>query len=80
MLDFKKLDQEITDLLNNTSKENLLSWLENKIEKENSERIINGEIAIFITSNCIANISVTKNKLLFTTINSAGDNNYALAG
>jgi hypothetical protein len=79
MLDYKQLDKEITDLLNNTSREVLLSWLDDKIERENRERIVNGEIAIFTTGNCMFNNSDSANILTYITVKSAGENNYALA-
>ena len=79
MLDYKQLDKEITDLLNNTTREVLLSWLDDKIERENRERIVNGEIAIFVTGNCTFNNSDNANILTYITVKSAGENNYALA-
>ena len=79
MLDYDKLDIEITELLNNTSREELLGWLDDKIERENRERIVNGEIAVFVTSNCKTNISDSDNYLSYAVLKSAGENNYALA-
>lgn len=78
MLDYRELDKKVTELLNNTSTYELLGWLDEKIERENRERILNQEIAVFLTGNCTYN-SITSNYISYQTIKSAGENNYALA-
>lgn len=81
MLDYKTLDKEIDVILNSFTKEDLSLWLKLKLERENLERLTNGETVNVEPENYIVSqvIICIEDLEALIDVKVAGENNYALA-
>lgn len=81
MLDYKTLDKEIDVILNSFTKEDLSLWLKLKLERENLERLTNGETVNVEPENYIVSqvIICIEDLESLIDVKVAGENNYALA-
>lgn len=81
MLDYKALDKEIDIILDSFTKEDLGLWLKLKLERENLERLTNGETVNVEPENYIVSqvIICIEDLEALIDVKVAGENNYALA-
>lgn len=81
MLDYKALDKEIDVVLKSFTKEDLSLWLKLKLERENLERLANGETVSVEPENYIVSqvVICIEDLEALIDVKAAGENNYALA-
>lgn len=81
MLDYKALDKEIDVILKSFTKEDLSLWLKLKLERENLERLANGETVSVEPENYIVSqvVICIEDLEALIDVKVAGENNYALA-
>lgn len=81
MLDYKALDKEIDVVLKSFTKEDLSLWLKLKLERENLERLANGETVSVEPENYIVSqvVICIEDLEALIDVRAAGENNYALA-
>lgn len=81
MLDYKALDKEIDVVLKSFTKEDLSLWLKLKLERENLERLTNGETVSVEPENYIVSqvVICIEDLEALIDVRAAGENNYALA-
>lgn len=75
MLDYKKLDTEFTNLLNQFDKERLEQWIAFDQKRLDTERFLSGESVPIHKDNTLLSILSDPLELISTT----GESNYALA-
>lgn len=75
MLDYKKLSDDFTNKLNQFDEEKLTQWLSFDQQRQEIDKLINGEQVLIHFEN----ISVSKISDPLELINLAGESNYALA-
>jgi hypothetical protein len=81
MLDYKALDKEIDVVLKSFTKDDLSLWLKLKLERENLERLANGETVSVEPENYIVSqvVICIEDLEALIDVRAAGENNYALA-
>jgi len=81
MLDYKTLDKEIDVLLESFTGKDLRVWLDLKNDRENLERLKNGEtISVESEKYIVVNVNIGGEIMqALLDVKSAGENNYALA-
>lgn len=75
MLDYKKLNGEFTNKLNQFDRQMLEQWVSFDQKREDLEKLLNGEKVPIQ----VENISVSKLKDPRESVHAAGESNYALA-